>query len=65
MKFAALAITALSLASPFTVAFAPLKVSGSSGSSSLNMAGATETKTYTFTKSEEIFAEALTVRLLQ
>lgn len=60
MKFA-VAITSLALASPLTAAFAPVKFAGAS-SSRLYMADATETKTYTFTKSEEIFAEAQTVR---
>ena len=57
MKFT-LAVTALALATS-SQAFSPLATARHSSSpTALHMAGATETKTYTFTKSEEIFAEA-------
>jgi hypothetical protein len=42
-------------------AFAPLKFAGASPSA-LHMAEAVTTKKYTFTKSDEIFTEAKTVR---
>ena len=60
MKFT-LAVSALALAAS-SEAFSPL-ASSRSVSSALKMAEATQTKKYTFTKSEEIFAEAKEVRL--
>lgn len=58
MKFSA-GVTALMAASTMggALAFAPSKVNGVSSSLS-----STATETYTFTKSEEIFAEAVEVR---
>jgi hypothetical protein len=57
MKFIA-AATALALSTSFSVAFVP--AINSPVSKSLKMS-ADETPTYTFTKSEEVFAEALEV----
>ena len=59
MKFT-IAVSALALAAS-SEAFSPL-ASPRSLSSALKMAEATETKTYTFAKSEEIFTEAKEVR---
>ncbi len=58
MKFSA-GVTALMAATTVggAFAFAPSKVNGASSSLS-----STATETYTFTKSEEIFTEALDVR---
>ena len=60
MKFT-LAVSVLALAAS-SEAFSPL-ASPRSVSSALKMAEATQTKKYTFTKSEEIFAEAKEVRM--
>mmetsp|Transcript_1487 Transcript_1487/g.2063 ORF Transcript_1487/g.2063 Transcript_1487/m.2063 type:complete len:469 (-) Transcript_1487:85-1491(-) len=57
MKFA-LAVSALTLSA--TAAFMPLTAS-THQSNALGMSAATETPTYTFAKSEEIFAEAQTL----
>jgi hypothetical protein len=61
MKFS-LACTTLALTASMGAAFAPTKAFARS--SVLDMS-AVETPTYTFTKSEEIFAEAKTVRSLR
>lgn len=59
----AAAVVAL-VATPLTAdAFAPLKLSATTTTGLPMAGGATETKTYTFTKSDEIFAEAKTVRM--
>jgi hypothetical protein len=59
MKFV-IAATALALSTSCSLAFAPIKTVHSS--TTLGMS-AVQTPTYSFTKSEEVFAEALEVSL--
>ena len=64
MKFAAGVFTALSAAGSIggAFAFAPQSINGASSTTTSMFSTAADTPTYTFKKSEEIFAEALEVR---
>lgn len=61
MKFV-IAVTAFALSTSFSAAFAPIKAVHSSSTTMLGMS-AVQTPVYSFTKSEEVFAEALEVSM--
>jgi hypothetical protein len=64
MKLAAASALILAICAGNTCAFSTAPSSASNGLSSSALRSTAATKTYTFTKSEEIFAEAKTVSLV-